>query len=124
MQLSAERIIKKFSPLLRSNSEELQQMVKVITRQTDDIRRIVDEFSKFARMPELKRKNEDLCALISSIITLQQAGQPTVSINYLKPKNPIILSIDATLINQAITNILKNAGEAIETRKVKMYVSR
>ena len=61
-------------------------MVEVITRQTDDIRRIVDEFSKFARMPELKRKNEDLCALVTSIISLQQAGQPNVSINFFKPK--------------------------------------
>ena len=119
IQLSAERIIRKFSPLLDSDADELQQMVKVITRQTDDIRRIVDEFSKFARMPELKRKNEDLCALVSSIITLQRAGQPTVSINFSIPDNPIVLSIDATLINQAITNILKNAGEAIETRKSK-----
>ena len=119
IQLSAERIIRKFSPLLDSDADELQQMVKVITRQTDDIRRIVDEFSKFARMPELKRKNEDLCALVSSIITLQRAGQPTVSINFSIPENPIVLSIDATLINQAITNILKNAGEAIETRKSK-----
>ena len=119
IQLSAERIIRKFSPLLDNDAEELQQMVKVITRQTDDIRRIVDEFSKFARMPELKRKNEDLCALVSSIITLQRAGQPTVSINFSIPENPIVLSIDATLINQAITNILKNAGEAIETRKSK-----
>ena len=119
IQLSAERIIRKFSPLLDNDAEELQQMVKVITRQTDDIRRIVDEFSKFARMPELKRKNEDLCALVSSIITLQRAGQPTVSINFSIPDNPIVLSIDSTLINQAITNILKNAGEAIETRKSK-----
>ena len=119
IQLSAERIIRKFSPLLDSDTKELQQMVKVITRQTDDIRRIVDEFSKFARMPELKRKNEDLCTLVSSIITLQRAGQPTVSINFSIPENPIVLSIDATLINQAITNILKNAGEAIETRKSK-----
>ena len=119
IQLSAERIIRKFSPLLDDDAEELQEMVKVITRQTDDIRRIVDEFSKFARMPELKRKNEDLCALVSSIITLQRAGQPTVSINFSIPDNPIVLSIDATLINQAITNILKNAGEAIETRKTK-----
>ena len=119
IQLSAERIIRKFSPLLDNDAEELQQMVKVITRQTDDIRRIVDEFSKFARMPELKRKNEDLCALVSSIINLQRAGQPTVSINFSIPDNPIVLSIDATLINQAITNILKNAGEAIETRKSK-----
>ena len=119
IQLSAERIRKKFSPLLINESAALQQMVEVITRQTDDIRRIVDEFSKFARMPELKRKDEDLGSLVSSIISLQQAGQPTVSINFTKPKAPIIISIDATLINQAITNILKNAGEAIETRRLK-----
>ena len=118
IQLSAERIRKKFSPLLTNDSETLQQMVEVITRQTDDIRRIVDEFSKFARMPELKRKDEDLGSLVLSIITLQQAGQPTVSINFMKPEVPIIISIDATLINQAITNILKNAGEAIETRRL------
>ena len=94
-------------------------MVDVITRQTDDIRRIVDEFSKFARMPELKRKNEDLGVLIESIITLQEAGQPNVSINFSKPKIPVIVSVDATLINQAITNILKNAGEAIGSRMLK-----
>ena len=116
IQLSAERIIKKFAPLLSNDSDALQQMVEVITRQTDDIRRIVDEFSKFARMPELKRSNQDFCALIDSIISLQKAGQPTVSINFYKPETPVLISVDATLINQAITNILKNAGEAIETR--------
>ena len=119
IQLSAERIGKKFSPLLIDDSDSLEQMVRVITRQTDDIRRIVDEFSKFARMPELKRRNEDLCSLIDTIITLQQAGQPTVSINFSKPENPVVVSVDATLINQAITNVLKNAGEAIESRMVK-----
>ena len=119
IQLSAERIRKKFSPLLSDDSNTLKQMVDVITRQTDDIRRIVDEFSKFARMPELKRKNEDLGVLIESIITLQEAGQPNVSINFSKPKIPVIVSVDATLINQAITNILKNAGEAIDSRMLK-----
>ena len=119
IQLSAERIRRKFSPLLKNDSDALQQMVEVITRQTDDIRRIVDEFSKFARMPELKRKNEDISALVTSIISLQQAGQPKVSINFFKPESTILISIDATLMNQAITNILKNAGEAIEARKLK-----
>ena len=124
IQLSAERIKRKFSPLLEKDSEALQQMVEVITRQTDDIRRIVDEFSKFARMPELKRNNEDLSALVSSIISLQQAGQPEVAINFFKPESPILISIDATLMNQAITNILKNAGEAIEARKLKRESSK
>ena len=116
IQLSAERIRKKFSPLLTDNSDGLRDMVDVITRQTDDIRRIVDEFSKFARMPELRRKNEDLSALVESAVSLQQVGQPNVSINLSQPKLPIVTSIDATLINQALTNILKNAGESIETR--------
>ena len=119
IQLSAERIKKKFGPLLSHDSNTLIQMVDVITRQTDDIRRIVDEFSKFARMPELKLKNEDICALVESVISLQQAGQPTIVINFSKPKTPLIISIDATLLNQAITNLLKNAGEAIEIRKEK-----
>ena len=117
IQLSAERIVKKFTPFLGKNSDGLKQMVDVITRQTDDIRRIVDEFSKFARMPELRRKNEDLNALVESTVSLQQAGQPDVSINFSKTEQPVIISIDATLINQALTNIIKNAGEAIETRK-------
>ena len=116
IQLSAERIRKKFSPLLSDNSDGLRDMVDVITRQTDDIRRIVDEFSKFARMPELTRKNENLSDLIESTVSLQQAGQPNVLINLSQPKLPIITSIDATLINQALTNILKNAGESIATR--------
>ena len=119
IQLSAERIRKKFSPLLGDKSDVLKQMVEVITRQTDDIRRIVDEFSKFARMPKLKRKNEDICALVESIIALQKAGQPTVSINFIRPAKSIIMAIDATLINQAVINLLKNAGEAIEARKLK-----
>jgi len=117
IQLSAERIRKKFSPLLEKDSDGLRDMVDVIIRQTDDIRRIVDEFSKFARMPKLKRKNEDLSALVASAVSLQRAGQPNVLINLFQPKVPIIISIDATLINQALTNILKNAGEAIEARK-------
>jgi two-component system nitrogen regulation sensor histidine kinase NtrY len=116
IQLSAERINKKFSPLLGDNSDGLRDMINVITRQTDDIRRIVDEFSKFARMPELRRKNEDLNALVEATVSLQQAGQPNVLISYSKPSHPIIVPIDATLINQALTNILKNAGESIETR--------
>jgi two-component system nitrogen regulation sensor histidine kinase NtrY len=67
-------------------------------------------------MPELQRKDENLNALVTATVSLQQAGQPNVLISLSKPEFPIISSVDATLINQALTNILKNAGESIETR--------
>jgi len=60
IQLSAERIKRKFSPMVGDQSEKLDQMTGVIVRQTGDLRRIVDEFSKFARMPEPDRRREDL----------------------------------------------------------------
>ena len=116
IKLSAERLKHKFLPIAGENEDSLTQYTDVIVRQTEDLRRIVDEFSKFARMPELRRKNEDLNALVSSAVSFQQAGQPNVLINLSQPNFPLIISIDPTLINQALTNILKNAGEAIETR--------
>ena len=60
IQLSAERIQRKFAPQLGAESGQLEQMTDVIIRQTNDLRRIVDEFSKFARMPELVKKSENL----------------------------------------------------------------
>jgi two-component system nitrogen regulation sensor histidine kinase NtrY len=51
-------------------------MTDVIVRQTEDLRRIVDEFSKFARMPEPDRRDSDLTALVRDAVTLQEAGQP------------------------------------------------
>ena len=116
IQLSAERMRRKFSPKLDADGDDLERMTQVIVRQTTDLRRIVDEFSKFARMPEAVKQREDIVAILNQAVTLQQAGQPNVTFHIDIPDQVIPLSLDATMISQALTNLIKNAGEAIATR--------
>ncbi|MDE9448930.1 PAS domain-containing sensor histidine kinase [Aliiroseovarius sp. Z3] len=115
IQLSAERIKRKFSKVDGIDVEALEQYTDVIVRQTNDLRRIVDEFSKFARMPEPERRATDIVTLVRDAVLLQQAGQEGVTINADLLDGPINVEIDATMIGQALTNLIKNAGEAIET---------
>jgi len=120
IQLSAERIKRKFAPKLgEDHSDQLQSMTDVIVRQTNDLRRIVDEFSKFARMPEPDRREEDLGKLVQEAVLLQQAGQPELRIHSDLPEQELKVDVDATMIGQALTNLIKNAGEATETLKQK-----
>lgn len=120
IQLSAERIKRKFGKMVGEEQASLDQMTDVIVRQTGDLRRIVDEFSKFARMPEPERSVIDLTALVRDAVLLQEAGQPEVSISSSLTDGSIMADVDGTMISQALTNLIKNAGEAIETRREKM----
>jgi two-component system nitrogen regulation sensor histidine kinase NtrY len=118
--LSAERINRKFGRALDAeDAEKLGQMTDVIVRQTNDLRRIVDEFSKFARMPEPERQSEDVVALLRDAVLLQQTGQPDVTVTADLPDAPVLADLDATMIGQALTNLIKNAGEAIESLRKK-----
>lgn len=120
IQLSAERIKRKYGRQLEGeDAEQLDQMTGVIIRQTGDLRRIVDEFSKFARMPEPETAEQDLNQLLRDAVFLQQAGQPDVKIILDLPETSIVSQVDATMISQALTNLIKNAGEAIESLKEK-----
>jgi two-component system nitrogen regulation sensor histidine kinase NtrY len=119
IQLSAERIKRKFRPLVGDAAADLDQYTDVIVRQTNDLRRIVDEFSKFARMPEPDRHEENLVAIVRDAVVLQDSGQPDVQITADLPDHPVLLEVDATMISQALTNLIKNAGEAIESLKEK-----
>ena len=115
IQLSAERIKRKFRPLVGDHAADLDQYSDVIIRQTNDLRRIVDEFSKFARMPEPVRREEDLVKILTDAVVLQEAGQPSVRFVTVISKGPIMMDLDATMISQALTNLMKNGGEAIES---------
>ncbi len=115
IQLSAERIKRKFARASAEEESGVAQLTDVIIRQTNDLRRIVDEFSKFARMPEPERRLTDLTKLVADAVLLQKAGQEGVEITVELPEEPVELDIDATMISQALTNLIKNAGEATET---------
>ncbi|MEL6991621.1 MAG: PAS domain-containing sensor histidine kinase [Pseudomonadota bacterium] len=120
IKLSAERIKRKFGRQLeQEEADALEQLTDVVVRQTDDLRRIVDEFSKFARMPEPQTRNEDLSALLREAVVLQEAGQPDVRFVTDFHDNDIWAELDATMIAQALTNLIKNAGEAIESLQEK-----
>ncbi len=112
--LSAERLKRKFRTQVQEPAE-LEQLTDVIVRQTNDLRRIVDEFSKFARMPEPDRKETDLVQILRDAVTLQKAGQPGVAFKVDIPDGPVMLDLDAGMISQALTNLIKNAGEAIDS---------
>ncbi len=111
IQLSAGRIRRKFGPEV-SDPEKLATMTDVIIRQTDGLRRIVDEFSQFARMPAPDRRRHDLAAVVRGAVLLQQAGQEEVRIDADVPDGPVPADFDETMIGQALTNLIKNAGEA------------
>jgi two-component system nitrogen regulation sensor histidine kinase NtrY len=115
IQLSAERIKRKFHSQVGMDADKLEQMTDVIVRQTNDLRRIVDEFSKFARMPEPELALNDLTQLIHDSLSLQMAGQPGVFFAASIPDEAVLIDMDDTMIGQALTNLLKNAGEATET---------
>ncbi len=113
--LSAERIKRKFRGQV-AEPEDLDQYADVIIRQTNDLRRIVDEFSKFARMPEPDRREEDIVRLVRDAVALQVEGLP---VQATLPEGPVLMDLDSTMIGQALTNLIKNAGEAIESLQQK-----
>lgn len=117
IQLSAERLRRKFAPLVGAERAGLEQYADVIIRQTNDLRRIVDEFSKFARMPAPERKPVDLGKLLSEGVLLQESARPDIRFALELPEHSVLAFLDATMINQALTNLLKNAQEAIEARE-------
>ncbi|WP_374708975.1 sensor histidine kinase NtrY-like [Pacificitalea manganoxidans] len=115
IQLSAERIKRKFSRHVEGeDAEALDNLTGVIVRQTNDLRRIVDEFSKFARMPEPERAETDLVALLRDAVTLQ-SQQLGPALSWDLPETSVPAEVDRTMISQALTNLIKNAGEAIES---------
>ncbi|MEM9031031.1 MAG: PAS domain-containing sensor histidine kinase [Pseudomonadota bacterium] len=115
IQLSAERIRRKFAHTDGDEAGLVEQMTDVIVRQTGDLRRIVDEFSKFARMPEPERRRNDLVPLVRDAVVLQDTAFDDISVTAQIPDASLEADVDATMISQALTNMIKNACEAIES---------
>lgn len=113
IQLSAERIRRKFGKVITEDRPIFDQCTDTIIRQVDDIRRMVDEFSKFARMPKPVIEGEDVADTVRQTVFLMRVGYPDTDIEVDIKQEPMHAKFDRRLISQGLTNIIKNATEAI-----------
>jgi two-component system nitrogen regulation sensor histidine kinase NtrY len=116
IQLSAERIRRKFGKTITEEKDKsiFEQCTDTIVRQVDDIRRMVDEFSRFARMPKPVIEGEDVADTVRQAVFLMKVAHPELDIEADIKQDPLHAQFDRRLISQALTNIIKNATEAIE----------
>ncbi|MHA7873747.1 MAG: sensor histidine kinase, partial [Hyphococcus sp.] len=116
IQLSAERLRRKYLNEVTSTPEVFDKCTETIIRQVSDIGRMVDEFSSFARMPKPVISNEDLRELVKAAVFPQKVAFPDVEFAVNLPAEPVFVSCDGRLIVQALSNLIKNAGESIAAR--------
>lgn len=117
IQLSAERLKRKYGKLITADRDIFDQCTDTIVRQVDDIKRMVDEFSSFARMPKARPERDDLNECVRQVAFLMRVGNADVDIVDVHPEAPIFARFDRRLLSQALTNIVKNAVEGIAARE-------
>lgn len=116
IQLSAERLKRKYGREVETDPDIFAQCTDTIIRQVGDIGRMVDEFSSFARMPAPVIKQENFQELLQQAVFLQRVAHPHITFDIVAPPDPIYIECDGRLISQALVNVLKNAVEAIGAR--------
>jgi len=116
IQLSAERLRRKYLGEITSNPEVFERCTETIIRQVNDIGRMVDEFSSFARMPKPVIGAEDLRELVKAAVFPQKVAFADVDFTVETPDAPVMAECDGRLIVQALSNLLKNAAESIGAR--------
>ena len=113
IQLSAERLRRKYGKMIEEDHGVFEQCTDTIVRQVEDIRRMVDEFSHFARMPKPVMAAEDVADAVRQTVFLMRVGNSEIEIDAKIGEDPMLARFDRRLISQALTNIIKNATEAI-----------
>ncbi|HBC07446.1 MAG TPA: two-component sensor histidine kinase, partial [Rhodospirillaceae bacterium] len=116
IQLSAERLKRKYQNEVTSDPETFTTCTDTIIRQVEDIGRMVDEFSSFARMPQPSIGRENLSHLIREVVTLERSRTEDITIDLALPDGDMMLRCDRRQVSRALTNILKNAAESVESR--------
>ncbi|PTW60252.1 two-component system nitrogen regulation sensor histidine kinase NtrY [Breoghania corrubedonensis] len=113
IQLSAERIRRRYGKRIETDREVFDQCVNTIVRQVGEIGRMVDEFSSFARMPKPTKEHQDLVGAVREAVFMQTVGHPDVTIEADLPDHRVVAYFDHRLIGQALINVIKNAAEAV-----------
>jgi len=116
IQLSAERLKRKYLKEIGSDPDTFRSLTDTIVRQVGDIGRMVDEFSAFARMPQPVIRPEDLGQVMREALVLQQAAHPEITYDVTIPDPAPVAPADRRLIGQALTNLLQNAADAVAAR--------
>jgi two-component system nitrogen regulation sensor histidine kinase NtrY len=119
IQLSAERLKRRYGHLAGSDADIFDVCIDTIVRQVGLIGRMVDEFSNFARMPAPSIRPEDIGELCRQALFLQSTAHPQIKFDSDLPGRPAMVDCDARQISQALTNILQNGVEAIEARHTR-----
>ncbi|MFZ0986956.1 MAG: PAS domain-containing sensor histidine kinase [Xanthobacteraceae bacterium] len=113
IQLSAERLRRKYGKTISDDPLVFEQCTETIVRQVDDIKRMVDEFSRFARMPKAVLADEDVADTVRQVVFLLRVAHPDIDFDVELETEAMLARFDRRLISQALTNIIKNATEAI-----------
>jgi two-component system nitrogen regulation sensor histidine kinase NtrY len=117
IQLSAERLRRRYRSQVGDDVEVFDRCTETIIRQVGDIGRMVDEFSSFARMPAPRFTACDPAELLREAVFAQRVAAAGVGVELVEPLPSIVLHADRPMVGQALTNILKNAGEAVAARR-------
>jgi len=117
IQLAAERLQRRYGEEVTSDPETFARLTDTIVRQVADLRRMVDEFSNFARMPKPVFRDENVHDIARAALFLHEVAHPGITFALDPPTGEIRMVCDRRQLSQALTNIVKNAVEAIELRR-------
>jgi len=117
IQLAAERLQRRYSAEVASDPETFSRLTDTIIRQVADLRRMVDEFSNFARMPKPVFRDENVHDIARAALFLHEVAHPGISFSLDPPSGEVRMVCDRRQLSQALTNIVKNGVEAIELRR-------
>lgn len=116
IQLAAERLQRRFGDKVEGDQATFRKLTDTVIRQVHDMRRMVDEFSSFARMPKPTFGVEDVRDILKQAVFLFEVAKPDIEFAVTIPNEIDPLVCDRRLLSQALTNIVKNAVEAIEEK--------
>ena len=118
IQLATERLSRRYGKQVETDRELFDELTSTIIRQVGDLRRMVDEFSSFARLPKPIFRNEDAIDLVRQALFLQEVAHPEIDYTFEADEGvPSTIACDRHQFGQAMTNVLKNALEAVEARR-------
>ena len=117
IQLAAERLQRRFAEQISSDKETFDRLTATIVRQVGDLRRMVDEFSNFARMPKPLFRDEDVHEIARQAVFLHEVAHPGITFTLEPPTGEFRMVCDRRQLAQALTNVVKNGVEAIEGRR-------